>query len=158
MSKTSKEKEISVLEIVCACVCLLPLFYGMYFYQDLPLEIPTSFGFDGKIRGTTQKEIFVFAFPLIMALGTLFLHFMVNTDPKNRHQDKKDDDGFKMDYTSFYQYLLSALHLYGAWKFSEYGDRRRSGFRNFVDFLWKLSAENKSQFYHRNQVALDIAK
>lgn len=89
MSKTSKEKEINVLAIVCACVCLLPLFYGVYFYQNLPSEIPTSFGFDGKIRGTTQKEIFVFAFPLIMALGTLFLHFMVNADPKNRHQDKK---------------------------------------------------------------------
>ena len=80
MSKSSKEKEIvaakenrgrmhdklsnlNVFAIVCTCVCLFPVFYGAYFYQELPFEIPTSFGFDGKIRGTTQKEVFVFAFP-----------------------------------------------------------------------------------------------
>ncbi len=71
--------------IIGTILCLLPIIFGIIYYNKLPDNIPTRFGFDGQVNGYTQKTVFVFAFPIAMALLNMLMAFVINTDPKRKN-------------------------------------------------------------------------
>lgn len=59
--------------ILSTLFCLLPIIYGLCFYNKLPDVIPTHFDFSGNVNGYTNKNIFVFVLPILLAIINIFL-------------------------------------------------------------------------------------
>jgi uncharacterized membrane protein len=66
-------------------VSLLPMLVGIFLYNQLPSKIASHFDAAGNVNGYMTKWVFVFIFPIGMALLTLFVEFMMNVDPKGKN-------------------------------------------------------------------------
>ncbi len=75
--------------IVTTFVSLLPIIMGVILYPKLPDMIPTHFDYHGKINGYTQKYVFVFFFPIFMALFNSLMILITNLDPKRKSNKDK---------------------------------------------------------------------
>lgn len=82
-----KKKTIDKFAIITSLLSLFPIIIGVILFNKLPEYIPTHWDFNGNINGYTKKEIFIFAFPAFMATMNLYLHFMLNSDPKNKNKN-----------------------------------------------------------------------
>ena len=69
--------------IVSSIFCLLPIIFGLYFYNELPNVIATHFDFSGNANGYSNKNIFIFAFPVFLAIMNIFAYYITKLDPKN---------------------------------------------------------------------------
>ena len=63
-------------------LCLLPMVIGLALYVQLPESIATHFNLSNEVDGFSSKNFAVFGLPLLMALLNMFVHFMLNNDPK----------------------------------------------------------------------------
>lgn len=74
------KKSTMILSVIMA---IIPLAILWYFYDQLPQQLPTSFGFDGTVNRTTAKEnMWIMS---AMPLGFLPLYyFLPKMDPKGR--------------------------------------------------------------------------
>lgn len=63
-------------------LCLLPMVIGLALYVQLPESIATHFNLRNEADGFSSKNFAVFGLPLLMALLNMFVHFMLNNDPK----------------------------------------------------------------------------
>ena len=68
---------------------LLPIIYCIYFYNKLPNVIPTHFDFRGNVNGYTNKNIFIFVLPILLAIINIFLCYIISFDPKNKDKNTK---------------------------------------------------------------------
>jgi hypothetical protein len=75
--------------ILSTLFCFLPIIYGLYFYNKLPDVIPTHFDFSGNVNGYTNKNIFVFVLPILLAIINIFLCYIIKLDPKNKDKNTK---------------------------------------------------------------------
>ena len=73
--------------ILSTLFCLLPIIYGLYFYNKLPDVIPTHFDFSGNVNGYTNKNIFVFVLPILLSI--IFLCYIIRLDSKNKDKNTK---------------------------------------------------------------------
>ena len=83
------KKYIDKVAIITTLVCLLPMILGFLFYSKLPQMIPTHFDFSGNINGYSSRNMFCFGLPVLLASVNLFLHFMLNNDPKKANISNK---------------------------------------------------------------------
>jgi len=75
--------------LISSIVILLPIVFGLVFWNELPEQMTTHWGFDGKADGWSNRYFAVFALPLfILAIHWLCI-FFTSIDPKNKNQNNK---------------------------------------------------------------------
>ena len=81
-------KKNIIKAIISSIVILLPIIFGIIFWDSLPDAITTHFGADGTPDGTSSKAFAVFGLPLIM----LALHWVcvITTFLNNRKREQSD--------------------------------------------------------------------
>ena len=75
--------------LISSVVMLLPILFGVIFWDRLPASMTTHWGADGVADGTASKAFVVFGFPLILlALNWLLLFVSLVVDKKNDQNEK----------------------------------------------------------------------
>ena len=75
--------------VISSIVMLLPILFGVIFWDRLPASMTTHWGADGVADGTASKAFVVFGFPLILlALNWLLLFVSLVVDKKNDQNEK----------------------------------------------------------------------
>lgn len=83
MKKNKKEFIISSVMI------LLPILIGLLFWNRLPEQVPTSWGFDGKVNGSSSRITAVFVVPIVIFVAHCLSVFVTEKDKKNKRQNEK---------------------------------------------------------------------
>ena len=71
--------------IVTSLLTLLPIIFGIIYWDVLPEEIATHFGSDGSADGFSSKAFVVFGMPFMMLGFHLLCFFATNLDPKKKN-------------------------------------------------------------------------
>ena len=75
--------------LISSIVILLPIVFGLVFWNELPEQMTTHWGFDGEVDGWSNRYFAVFALPIFI----LFIHwlciFFTSIDPKNKNQNNE---------------------------------------------------------------------
>ena len=77
------------LLIITAIIIILPMFVGIAFWEQLPEQIATHWGADGKPDGWSSKAFAVFGIPMLMAALHVLGLFITFSDPKKSNIGKK---------------------------------------------------------------------
>ena len=75
--------------IISSAVILLPILFGLIFWNVLPEKMPIHWGIDGNIDGHSGKAFAIFFLPLFMLASHWFCIFCTLLDPKNKEQSNK---------------------------------------------------------------------
>lgn len=75
--------------LASSVVILLPILFGVLFWNELPEQMTTHWGLDGTADGWSGRGFAVFGLPLIMLVSHWFCVFLTMKDPKNRGQSDK---------------------------------------------------------------------
>ena len=70
--------------LITALACLIPILIGLYFWDQLPEQIPTHFGPSGEPDSYSPKSFAVYGMPCIMVAGHLFGACITALDPRRR--------------------------------------------------------------------------
>lgn len=81
---TMKENRKTML-LTCL-LCLLPMALGLYFYKELPDQMPIHWNAAGEVDGYAPKALAVFGFPVFFAALELLMFFVILNDPKKQNQ------------------------------------------------------------------------
>ena len=69
-------------------VCLVPIALTLVLYKKLPEQVPIHFDMNGDPDNYASKAVAGFLFPCLLAVFNLFVHFMMNADPKKQNANK----------------------------------------------------------------------
>lgn len=75
--------------IISSLVILLPVVFGLVFWQDLPATMTTHWSASGTPDGASSRSFSVFALPGILLLFHWLLLFFLKKDPNNNRQHRK---------------------------------------------------------------------
>ena len=75
--------------LASSIVILLPILFGLLFWNQLPEQMTTHWGLDGTADGWSGRGFAVFGLPLILLAGHWLCVFVTAKDPKNREQSGK---------------------------------------------------------------------
>lgn len=75
--------------IVSSAVILLPMVFGLIFWNKLPRQMTTHWGVDGTADGWSSRAFAVFAMPLFLLVLHLICILATAVDPKNKGQNQK---------------------------------------------------------------------
>ncbi len=81
-------KENRKTMILTCLLCLLPMALGMYFYKELPDQMPIHWNAEGSVDGYASKALAVFGFPVFFAALEVLMFFVVLNDPKKQNQSE----------------------------------------------------------------------
>lgn len=71
--------------IISSLIILLPMFFGLIFWNNIPELLASHWGFDGQADTWSGRNSVVFALPLILLAGHwLCIFATLKLDPKNR--------------------------------------------------------------------------
>lgn len=70
-------------------VILLPMLFGMIFWNKLPDQIATNWGMNGRANDWHNRSFVVFGIPLFVLAVHLFCAVFTMRDPKNEEQSEK---------------------------------------------------------------------
>ena len=100
--------------MISSIIGLIPMGLYLYFYNQLPEKIATSFGFDGAINGYTDKGdlIFLLLLPIVIMV---VLCITPRIDPKKKNYEKlgKFYDYFIISITALLSFSFAFLVLNG---------------------------------------------
>ena len=68
--------------ILTALLCLVPIIFGLIFWNDLPDKMPTHFGADNQPNGWSSKAFAVFGLPFVIMALHLLCALGTRADPK----------------------------------------------------------------------------
>ncbi|MBP8639910.1 MAG: SdpI family protein [Oscillospiraceae bacterium] len=74
--------------ILSTIVCLVPIVLTLALYKKLPEQVPIHFDMNGVPDNYASKAIAGFLFPVLLAAFNVFVHFMMNSDPKKQNANK----------------------------------------------------------------------
>jgi len=74
---------------ISSIVILLPIVFGLVFWNKLPEQMTTHWGFDGNPDGFSNRFFAVFALPLVMLIAQWLCVFFTTLDSKNKEQNNK---------------------------------------------------------------------
>ena len=74
--------------ILSTIVCLVPIVLTLVLYKKLPEQVPIHFDINGVPDNYASKAIAGFLFPCLLAGFNIFVHFMMNADPKKQNANK----------------------------------------------------------------------
>lgn len=83
MKKNKRELWISSL------VILLPIVFGLVFWDQLPEQMVTHWGMDWEPDGWSDRRLAVFALPVLILVVHWFCVFCTSKDPKGKDQSNK---------------------------------------------------------------------
>lgn len=81
-------KENRKTMILTCLLCLLPMALGLYFYKELPAQMPIHWNTAGEVDGYAPKTLAVFGFPVFFAALELLMFFVILNDPKKQNQSE----------------------------------------------------------------------
>ena len=81
-------KENRKTMILTCLLCLLPMALGLYFYKELPDQMPIHWNAAGEVDGYAPKTLAVFGFPVFFAALELLMFFVILSDPKKQNQSE----------------------------------------------------------------------
>ncbi len=79
-------KENRKTMILTCLLCLLPMALGLYFYKELPDQMPIHWNAAGEVDGYAPKALAVFGFPVLFAALEVLMFFVILNDPKKQNQ------------------------------------------------------------------------
>ncbi len=77
------------LLIITSLIALLPIVFGLVFWNQLPGSIATHFGADNEPNGWSSKIFTVFGMPVMMCALHVFCIVMTMNDPKRQNINAK---------------------------------------------------------------------
>ena len=75
--------------MISSLVILLPIVFGLIFWNQLPERIATHWGPNGDPDGWSSRELAVFALPLFLFAIHWLCVLVTSKDPKNKDKNKK---------------------------------------------------------------------
>lgn len=81
-----KKVDWRILSITCM-VCLLPILFGIIFYNKLPQMMPVHFNINNEVDRYTQKNFALFGIPILMTVFQIFC--CIISDWREQHNEKK---------------------------------------------------------------------
>lgn len=81
-------KDVKRTLTVTSMITLLPIILGILLWNQIPDVVPTHFGADGKPNGFSDKVIFVFVIPMILAalqIGMGYISYRRDTKAKKHN-------------------------------------------------------------------------
>ena len=85
------------LLLLTSVITLLPVFIGLFLWNQLPDSVATHFGLNNQPDGYSSKAFAVFGLPLILLAVHLVCVVATNIDPKSKDINKKNIQGSIMD-------------------------------------------------------------
>ena len=83
-------KKIDIRNLIITCiVCLLPIFLGISFYNELPEKVAIHFDINNNPNSFFNKNVFVFGIPVMMMLFQLFVCVIIGLSDKDKEANKK---------------------------------------------------------------------
>lgn len=83
-------KKINMKSLIStSIICLLPIIYGLIFYNALPESIAIHWGIDNNSNGYFSKPAFVFGMPIMMVALQVFASIVSDLSDKNPEANKK---------------------------------------------------------------------
>jgi len=74
---------------ISSIIILLPIVFGIIFWNELPEKMPIHWGVDGNVDGWSNRFFAVFALPLFILITHWLCVFFTLKDPKNKNQNNK---------------------------------------------------------------------
>ncbi len=75
--------------LITSIIILLPVLFGLVFWNELPEQMPIHWGIDGTVDRWSSRVFAVFALPaLVLAIHWICIFFTLK-DPKNKGQNQK---------------------------------------------------------------------
>ena len=82
-------KQNKKLLLLTSVITLLPVFIGLFLWNQLPDSVATHFGLNNQPDGYSSKAFAVFGLPLILLAVHLVCVVATNIDPKSKDINKK---------------------------------------------------------------------
>ena len=76
------KRKLTTNMLLTSAVSLLPMLLGIAVYSRLPEQLPSHWSFSGEVNGYSGKATIVFILPILMAVLSVFVQFMLENDPK----------------------------------------------------------------------------
>ncbi|OKZ76221.1 MAG: hemolysin expression modulating protein, partial [Clostridiales bacterium 36_14] len=77
------------LLLLTSVITLLPVFIGLFLWNQLPDSVATHFGADNQPNGYSSKVFAVFGLPFILLMIHFICVVVTNIDPKEKNISKK---------------------------------------------------------------------
>ena len=74
---------------ITSLLILLPILFGVAFWNELPRQMPTHWGLDGTVNGWSSRPFAVFGLPLVIFAIHWLCVFFTAKDPGNQGQNEK---------------------------------------------------------------------
>ncbi len=82
------KKKINLSMVLTTIICLLPVILSVILYSQLPDKIPIHFNISGQPDNYAAKFVACFILPFAFAILNLFVHFILNSDPKKANSSE----------------------------------------------------------------------
>ena len=82
--------------LLTSIMCLVPILFGLYFYQDLPDMVAVHFDINNNPNGFIPRELFVFGIPLLMMFIQIFVCIGIDIKSNDVEQNKKSIFMYKL--------------------------------------------------------------
>ncbi len=80
------KKESDLTIIFSTAACLLPMALSALVYDRLPAQVPIHFNASGTADNYAPRAIAAYCIPALLAVINIFVHFLLNNDPKKINQ------------------------------------------------------------------------
>lgn len=97
-----KKIEWKTLMITCA-VCLLPILFGVIFYEKLPEIMPIHFNMNNEPNGFAKKDFALFGLPALMAVLQVFCCIITDINGEKK--------GSKPKFVAIIQWIIPILSV-----------------------------------------------
>lgn len=98
--------------LLTSVLCLVPIFFGLYCYHDLPERVAIHFDINNNPDGFMSRELFVFGVPVIMMSIQIFVCIMLDLKSKNVDMKNKSLFMYKLiiPFIAVLMYVILILY------------------------------------------------
>jgi len=106
-----KKINFNILLLTCV-MCLVPIPFGIYYYQDLPELVAVHFDINNNPDGFMSREWFVFGMPVIISFIQVFLCIIIDLKSENTGKRNKSSLVYKLlvPFISVLMYVMIILY------------------------------------------------
>ena len=105
-------KQNKKLLLLTSVITLLPVFIGLFLWNQLPDSVATHFGLNNQPDGYSSKAFAVFGLPLILLAVHLVCVVATNIDPKSKDINKINKKHTRRKRNEYIFYLRAKIGEY----------------------------------------------
>ena len=109
-------KQNKKLLLLTSVITLLPVFIGLFLWNQLPDSVATHFGLNNQPDGYSSKAFAVFGLPLILLAVHLVCVVATNIDPKSKDINKINKKTYtrrkRNEYIFYLRAKIGEYHLH----------------------------------------------